>query len=112
MSKEPAEREHGHTHRGRMLLQALGLVERDRNSTYGPPTEDFRRTSGVLNALGYSGPGGRAILPHDTAVIANAIKLSRLSATPSHFDSWVDQAGYAACGWECVVDEKDRGEMP
>jgi hypothetical protein len=73
-----------------------------RNNQYGPPTQDFDRTAGILNALGYRGPGGRQISSHDVAVIQIGVKLSRLTWSPGKLDSWVDVAGYAACGYECA----------
>jgi hypothetical protein len=32
------------------------------------------------------------------------LKLARLENQPDHMDSWVDLAGYAACGAEIAVD--------
>ena len=31
-----------------------------------------------------------------------AVKLARLVETPDHQDSWIDLAGYAAIGSECI----------
>jgi hypothetical protein len=36
------------------------------------------------------------------------VKLARLSATPDHQDSWVDLAGYAATGSECLHVRKQN----
>ena len=33
------------------------------------------------------------------------LKVARLKSSPSHKDSWVDVAGYAACGAECSDNE-------
>lgn len=90
-----------------MLDEAKSLVLGDRNATYGPPNQDFDRSAGQLNALGYRGPGGRELLGHDIAIMVMSIKLSRLVWTPDKRDSWVDIAGYAACGLECAVIEAD-----
>jgi len=35
-----------------------------------------------------------------------AIKLARLVETPDHQDSWIDLAGYAAIGSECIDGQK------
>lgn len=93
------------TARGSVLDEAKGLIEGDRNNSYGPPTQDFARTAGVLNALGYRGPDGRGLEPHDVAIVVAAVKLSRLMWTPEKRDNWVDLAGYAACGFECATEE-------
>jgi len=34
------------------------------------------------------------------------LKVSRLSWRPDNPDSWVDIAGYAACGFECMISEE------
>lgn len=36
------------------------------------------------------------------------VKLSRLMWTPAKRDSWVDIAGYAACGLECALHEDEE----
>jgi hypothetical protein len=33
------------------------------------------------------------------------LKIARLRANPTHRDSWVDLAGYAACGYEVAAGE-------
>lgn len=92
-----------------VLDKAERAINGDRNNHYGPPTQDFARSAGVLNSLGYRAPGGREILPHDIAVMALAIKLSRIVWSPEVEDHWVDVAGYAACAYECVIEEGKDG---
>lgn len=94
--------------RAELLTTALGLVTGDRNNQYGPPTADFQRAAGILNALGYQALRGRDIQPHDIAVMVGAVKLSRITWQPEKDDNWIDLAGYAACGWECVTEELAR----
>ena len=91
------------TARSQLLEEASELVSRDRNIDYGPPAEDFARTAGILTALGYRSPAGAVTAP-DIAIILMAVKLSRLAETPAKRDTWVDIAGYAACGWEALVE--------
>jgi hypothetical protein len=51
---------------------------------------------------------GRQILEaHDVAAMMCLLKLSRLSWQPDNQDSWTDLAGYSACGWETVVENKN-----
>lgn len=90
--------------RAYVLDTAKSLVLGDRNNTYGPPTQDFQRTAGVLSSLGYRKGDGQPLEAHDISVILAAVKLSRLMWSPDKADSWIDLAGYAACGHECVVD--------
>lgn len=90
--------------RAELLDEAKRLICGDRNSAYGPPAQDFARTALTMTSLGYRGPEGRNILPHDVAILAMCIKLSRLMWSPEKRDNWTDLAGYAACGWECADD--------
>ena len=41
----------------------------------------------------------------DVAAMSAMIKLARLAETPDHEDSWVDLAGYAACGFQVTRAE-------
>ena len=75
-----------------MLLQhAAGVIEH-REGIYGPPQELFahiaRRWSLVL---------GIEVSPAQVALCLIDLKLARLSRDPTHLDSIVDVAGYAAC---------------
>jgi hypothetical protein len=97
--------------RGGVLDEAKDLITGDRNSTYGPPDQDFRRSAGAATAMGYRGPDGRDLLAHDIAILVELIKISRLMWTPTKRDSWVDTAGYAGCGLECALLEQERGEI-
>lgn len=95
--------------RTEVLETAKSAVNHERNNTYGPPTQDFRRTAELLTALGFffcrDGEGAvDDIQPHHIAMIMIALKLSRATWSPDHFDHWVDIAGYAGCGYECVVE--------
>lgn len=97
------------TVRGSVLDEAKGLITGDRNNTYGPPHQDFQRSADAATAFGYKGPGGRDLQAHDIAILVGLVKISRLMWTPGKRDSWVDLAGYAACGYECVVEtEKEN----
>lgn len=96
--------------RADILDEAKNLITGDRNAQYGPPTADFARSAQILNAQGYSGPGGRPIEMHDVALMVIAVKLSRLAWSPGKRDSWADIAGYVGCGWECVVEEESFRE--
>lgn len=88
-----------------LLDEATALVTGDRNAQYGDPLQDFKRSAAILNAMGYQNTlngGTRQLTGHDIALIVAAIKMSRIAWAPWKRDSWVDLAGYAACGWENV----------
>lgn len=95
---------------GDLLRSAISKIEGDRNTDYGAPHEDFERTAGMLNALGYRGPAGREITGSDWAVIAIVAKLSRLTHSPDHKDSIEDIGGYAGCYWEARDHAQELAE--
>jgi Domain of unknown function (DUF6378) len=88
-----------------LLGTAEKLVCSDRNLEYGEPADNLKRWAESCNALGYRGPGGRQLLPHDIAVIMCLGKLARTVVSYQKDDTWADIAGYAAIGWECVSME-------
>lgn len=93
-----------------LLNQAGQYVTKDRNNQYGPPTQDFQRIAEMWNIVL---PANNEIKSHHVAMAMICLKLSRLTWEPGNFDSWVDIAGYAACGWECAVEgaKNDRKEV-
>jgi Domain of unknown function (DUF6378) len=99
------------TVREQVLDDAKQAVCNDRNAEYGEPIDNLSRWAGACNALGYSGPGGRVLEPHDMAMIMSLGKLSRLAQTPGKQDGWVDLAGYAAIGYECFILESEVDQV-
>lgn len=93
--------------RGSVLDEAKQLVTGDRNAAYGPPTQDFDRTAAMASAFGFQ-VDGNPLTSHHVAIFMILLKMSRLSWTPTKRDSWVDTAGYAACGLECAVTEEEE----
>lgn len=92
-----------------VLKEATDAVMRGRNNTYGPPTQDFNRAAEIASALGFrmvdANGGAKYLDSHHIAMLQIAVKLSRATWSPDHLDHWVDIAGYASCGYECVVEE-------
>ena len=77
---------------GAMLLQhAAGVIEH-RERIYGPPSESFDAV-----AARWSLVLGIGVTPAQVALCLIDLKLARLTRDPSHLDSIVDVAGYAAC---------------
>lgn len=88
--------------RALILRDAEKAVCQDRNQEYGEPIDNFTRWAEACNALGYRGPGGRELKPHDLAMIMGLGKLSRAVESPDKDDTWTDLAGYAAVAAELV----------
>lgn len=93
--------------RASCLDEAKELITGDRNNAYGPPTQDFKRTADMVTAFGFS-VNGEPVAPHHVAIFMMMLKTSRLAWSPQKRDSWVDNAGYAGCGYECAVEDGRR----
>lgn len=78
-----------------ILVEALRLTSGDRQATYGPPDQDFRRTAAMWTAL-----FGHPFEPKDVALAMILLKASRQIHQRKR-DNWVDMAGYARCGAIC-----------
>lgn len=96
--------------REQSLVRAIGYVCGDRNASYGPPTQDFKRTAALWTAFGfrfvpYDGAEPQPIISHHVANGMILLKQSRTAHQPGKADSWDDTSGYAACGHECAVEE-------
>ena len=87
------------TMRQSVLDEAGSIIAGDRQQTYGNVAESFART-----ALVWSGILGVTVTATQVAQCMVGIKLTRLSASPTHHDSWVDIAGYAALGREVAQE--------
>lgn len=81
--------------REQCLDKAKECVMKDRNSTYGSPEDSFQKVANLWEAY-----KGTPFTPKDVALMLALLKVGRLSANPTHDDSWIDLAGYAACGSE------------
>lgn len=85
-----------------LLQDAIDTISGNRRATYGNPEDDFACVAGLWQAyLDRRKPG--PLLTTDVAAMMVMLKVARLAVSPAHQDSWLDVAGYAACGWRCVV---------
>lgn len=102
----------------RTILDAAIAATADRGLNYGKPEDNFARiarrwnihllnrgyiTPELASRFPYFGP----ITPGDVALMCADLKAARLENQPQHHDSWVDLAGYAACGGE--IEAKPKG---
>jgi hypothetical protein len=85
-----------------ILEEALDITKGDRQSSYGPPDQDFARTAKMWEVL--LAPcvkdGELEIEPRFVAMCMIALKLSRETHQRKR-DNWVDIAGYSRCGSLC-----------
>ena len=86
--------------RTRCLNEASQIVTGQRDAQYGGPEENFTRIAKLWSVI-----FGIEVTQEDVAMAMVAVKVARY-ASRSGFqpDTWVDIAGYAACGYE--VGEK------
>lgn len=77
------------------LDRAKELVVGSRADAYGPPTAAFQRIAALWTTI-----LGARVDAHRVALCMMALKIARLVENPRHADSWIDAAGYAACGGE------------
>lgn len=95
------------------LLDLAKEATADRGLNYGKPEDNFARIARRWNTFlvnrGYISPHqrltdfGGPINPADVAMMCADLKMARLENQPVHQDSWVDLAGYAACGAEIAL---------
>lgn len=78
-----------------LLTRASETVNGRREVEYSGPEDSFASIAALWTAL-----FKREFTATDVALAMAAVKLARLSVNPQHADSWVDLAGYAACGFE------------
>lgn len=101
----------------KQLLDLAIEAVADRGLNYGKPEDNFARiaahwTSYLQNRI-KPAESDLLIGPTDVAIMCALLKIARLENDPAHADSWVDLAGYAACGGEIalgtgIADEAER----
>lgn len=78
------------------VLQAAKEAVENRGNAYAPPESNFARIADLWSAI-----LGVPVEPWEVALCQAAVKIARLAETEGrHPDSWIDLAGYAACGAE------------
>lgn len=92
--------------RTQVLETADQLINGDRNASYGDALDSFTRIAAMWTAS-----LGVTITPAQVAMMLALLKVSRLSASPDHEDSWIDLAGYAALGGEIAARTAGEGEL-
>ena len=88
--------------RRKLLEKAAAIVCEDRNQQYGEPEDTFKDIAALWAAYLDDQIG-----PEDVANMMILMKVARLKTSSyQSSDSWVDIAGYAACGSEIALGEE------
>ena len=83
------------TARNQVLERAHDAVMLDRAATHGEAERTFASIAAVWSAR-----LGITITPAQVCIMMIDLKGCRAWNNPGHGDTWVDMAGYAACGGE------------
>lgn len=93
--------------RKEILAAAEKCVCGDREQDYGNPENSFRLIAEFwhtyLSAKCVAAGVHVQLDPEDVAAMMALLKIARASANPEHIDSWIDGAGYMACGGELAT---------
>lgn len=98
--------------RKRVLSEAEKCVCGNREQDYGTPEDSFNLIAKLWTA--YVSTGSLVDLvdlvfdAKDVAAMMALLKIARIAENPQHMDSWVDLAGYAACGGELAGKETQK----
>ena len=76
------------------LAAAIHAVEA-RGESYGDVRQNHQRIAALWSVV-----LGQDVTPEQVALCMTCLKVARLIETPAHEDSWIDIAGYGACGAE------------
>ncbi len=85
-----------------ILDKAKQCVCGQREHEYGSPENNFQTIANLWNA--YLDAKGIIFTPVDVAMMMSLLKIARIKSGTATEDSFVDLAGYAACGGEIATE--------
>lgn len=87
-----------------LLNRAIECVCGEREQDYGTPEDNFALIAELwesyINRRCAPPNAGICVVAEDVAVMMALLKIARIATGTATDDSWVDLAGYAACGGE------------
>ncbi len=86
------------------LDRATACVCGQRDQEYGAPEDNFGRIANFWSVY-----LGRKVYPVDVAMMMALLKVARIRSNKAHADSFVDLAGYAACGADLAPAGRAEG---
>lgn len=91
--------------RADILHAAEKCVCGQRETDYGTPEDNFKTIAELwsvyLDRISVGKYGNMIVDEKDVAVMMALLKIARIARGGGKADSWIDLAGYAACGAEC-----------
>lgn len=92
-----------------LLHEAAEAISTSRNETHGSKNKCFRAMSIIDDLFTEMTTDQIEQKPELSAARMIGYKLARILAGQSDFkDHWLDIAGYAGCGWECIAGEEKK----
>lgn len=96
--------------RKEILEKAMQCATGNREEQYGKPEDNFATIAGFwetyLERKCVSHDADVCVTPEDVVAMMILLKVARIAGVNSTEDSWIDIAGYAACGGEIEGDKK------
>ena len=93
--------------RAEILEKARTCVCGGRETDYGTPEDSFQTIAALWSAY-----TGHDYSPVDVAVMMGLLKIARIKSERATEDSFVDLAGYAACGGEIATEQESKDWKP
>jgi hypothetical protein len=87
------------------LSRAKECVCGEREQDYGTPENNFQRIAALWSAY-----TGKSYTPVDVAMMMALLKVARIKSGTGTKDSFVDLAGYAACGAEIAGMQNEESD--
>lgn len=101
----------GDMSRQRVYDLASQYTRQDRNTSYGTPENNFATIAAMWTAYWKARPEAtETFTSADVAAFMALVKVARIANNPAKGDSWVDLAGYAACGAEVAHAQDPEGD--
>lgn len=95
------------TTRESILEAAKQCVCTDREGQYGSPEDNFATIAKMWSEYLRATTGKEIeVSAHDVAAMMCLLKIARIATGAPKADSWIDLAGYAACGGEIQANQR------
>lgn len=96
--------------RAMILETAAKIITGNREQEYGSPEDNFKQIANLWSSF-LETRQGNPLTADDVAIMMILFKIGRLATGAGSADTWVDIAGYAACGGEIATGGKQELEF-